>query len=121
MSITVPSCATPAALFEESALDRGVQVIFKRFGDILRVAYDPAQTTRSKASALISLLVGEYAEARVAAVTEKGRTIVAPLPMNEDPVRVSSDGRTVVFDDRRVSPEKLLSAMDRVVAADEAA
>ncbi|MFD7443911.1 hypothetical protein [Streptomyces sp. NPDC059909] len=110
---------TPAALFEEAELDPRVHLIYKRFGDVLRVAYDPMQTTRAKAEGLLTAFHGQYADARVAAITELGRTIIADLPVDEDPVRITTDANrrvTVVFDDRRISPDQLLDLMAKARA-----
>lgn len=45
----------PVARFEPRELDNGVHVVFKLFGNVLRIAYDPAQTTREKAGALVAI------------------------------------------------------------------
>ncbi|MFI9063246.1 hypothetical protein ACIGQE_15390 [Streptomyces sp. NPDC053429] len=46
------SAARLTAVWESAELDSGILLLFKRFGDRVRVAYDPQQCTRPQAEAL---------------------------------------------------------------------
>ncbi|MFJ7159742.1 hypothetical protein ACIQUQ_32980 [Streptomyces sp. NPDC101118] len=48
-----PGAERSVAYWETAELDAGILVVFKRYGDHTRVAYDPAQVSRVEAEGLI--------------------------------------------------------------------
>lgn len=106
---------TPVALIEETPLDAGDHVVFGRYGDILRIAFDPRKIDRQQAEAQVQLYNGPYVVGRVTLDTDILRMIVAPIPEPELPFRVHQDGggrATVTWDDARLPAEQLQAILD---------
>lgn len=115
---TLTEKANVFGLIEEMELTDGVKVIYKRYGDLYRIAYDPAQIDRSTVDAFLGIYI-EFTEARLFGQRGDVRLLNAPLPAGEPSRRINEhlDGpRTWVWDDRQVSPQQMLDILERVHA-----
>ncbi|MFE5873017.1 hypothetical protein ACFQ6V_30800 [Streptomyces roseifaciens] len=106
-------------VLEEADLDEGIYVIFAEHKNMVRAAYDPAQTPRPMAEAVLRAELGRRHGRPVGAVITVGGVLtLAKLPTGE-PIHCTTgaDGRTrFVLDTSQVPLPEALQLLQRVRA-----
>ncbi|MFF7690587.1 hypothetical protein ACFZB6_31180 [Streptomyces syringium] len=120
MTISLPArTVRPPVVLEEADLDDGVLVVFTQRPNLVRAAYDPAQTSRATAEAALRTELGRRHRRPVGAVISVGGVLtLAPLPDGE-PIRftVDADGRTrFILDTAQVPLAEALRLLQQVRA-----
>ncbi|PAU44547.1 hypothetical protein CK936_34245 [Streptomyces albireticuli] len=110
---------TAPVVLEEADLDANIYVVFSEHQNVVRAAYDPAQTPRAMAEAVLRAELGRRHGRPVGAViTVGGVLVLAKLPAGE-PIRLTTgaDGRTrFVLDTAQVPLTEALRLLQQVRA-----